>query len=335
MSIRIRHRILTGRIGRDACQVMGRPEIGQDDVRGTTVHTYKVRDHPDAEAREVDILFQHTVEPFLDDVVPDSEDEGDAALILGLCHIAQVLEDPTMAFETWETGVVTSTFWRSLRELPRANEAEIGKYMSSKSAAKNRFGEDGTTLVTFDRVDQLVLGDVGDEGFKRVAAKNPQYWEPASSTAPWFRLQPKLLHDWPDGSGSSGAQTPLFKAHEFLEEGRYEGPRDYYAKALNYLEDDPANAIKEAVHAVESMGKVITGKDDARFSQVCDALETARLLHPALSSALESLYGYASQEEGVRHPSSNPATQDKAAAAFVVNTAASALLMLREVDPGR
>ena len=56
------------------------------------------------------------------------------------------------------------------------------------------------------------------------------------------------------------------------------------------------------IHAVESVARVIDPKASKKLSLALDSLETAGLLnHPALKKAFNNLYGYTSDEEGIRH----------------------------------
>jgi len=85
----------------------------------------------------------------------------------------------------------------------------------------------------------------------------------------------------------------------------FAGTREHINKALGFLSDktnpDYPNTIKEAILAVESCARVISGKDKATLSDALKILENQNKLHPALRSAWTQLYGYTSDEQGVRH----------------------------------
>ena len=76
----------------------------------------------------------------------------------------------------------------------------------------------------------------------------------------------------------------------------------HLSSALAKLSDrnnpDYRNSIKESISAVEAICKEVTGKPKATLG---DALKEIKNLHPALKSALSSLYGYTSDTEGIRH----------------------------------
>ena len=81
-----------------------------------------------------------------------------------------------------------------------------------------------------------------------------------------------------------GAATHLRKAVEHLSAGRY------------------ADSMSDSIHAVESVARVIDPKASRTLSPALDSLEAAGLLnHPVLKKAFVKLYGYTSDEQGIRH----------------------------------
>jgi hypothetical protein len=76
-------------------------------------------------------------------------------------------------------------------------------------------------------------------------------------------------------------------------------------RALTLMSDkehpDYRNSIKEYISAVESLAKTITGKPKATLGEALKILEVSGKLHPALKSSFLNLYGYTSDEEGIRH----------------------------------
>ena len=64
---------------------------------------------------------------------------------------------------------------------------------------------------------------------------------------------------------------------------------------------DYRNSIKESISAVESLVVKTASADNSTFGQLLNRLENERGLHPALKAAFGSLYGYTSDESGVRH----------------------------------
>lgn len=66
-------------------------------------------------------------------------------------------------------------------------------------------------------------------------------------------------------------------------------------------EPDYRNAIKEAVSAVESMVKQLSNSDSQGLTGALLALEEKLEIHGALKQGFIKLYGYTSDENGIRH----------------------------------
>jgi hypothetical protein len=64
----------------------------------------------------------------------------------------------------------------------------------------------------------------------------------------------------------------------------------------------PRNSIKESISAVEAALKHLTGKPSATLTDAIPVFEAKYgKLHTALRLGLEKLYGYTSDEKGIRH----------------------------------
>ena len=80
----------------------------------------------------------------------------------------------------------------------------------------------------------------------------------------------------------SGARSHLSAAAKFLSEGDYGG------------------SVRESIHAVEAVARKIV-PDATSLTPTLAAIERSHHLHPALKKGFSSLYGYTSDEDGVRH----------------------------------
>lgn len=77
-------------------------------------------------------------------------------------------------------------------------------------------------------------------------------------------------------------------------------------KAIKLYSDrtspDYENSIKESISAIEAMCCIIVENDNAMLSSALDKFKKKGVrIHPALIQAFKSLYGYASDEDGIRH----------------------------------
>ena len=94
-------------------------------------------------------------------------------------------------------------------------------------------------------------------------------------------------------------------AQQQADEAGWGGARQHLRQAVQMLDQRPEpdyrNAIKEAVSAVESACRHITGDDSATVGKALDAIDDATPIHGAMKEAFKKLYGYASDEDGIRH----------------------------------
>lgn len=81
---------------------------------------------------------------------------------------------------------------------------------------------------------------------------------------------------------------------------------------------DYRNSIKEAISAVESLVARVLKAESGTLGQLLKKLETEIGLHPALKAAFSSLYGYTSDEGGIRHALMETETNDFHDAKFML-----------------
>ena len=76
-------------------------------------------------------------------------------------------------------------------------------------------------------------------------------------------------------------------------------------RSLELLSDrktpDYRNSIKEAISAVEAICKIITNDDKETLGKALKKIDPKIEIHPALKDAFDKLYGYTSDEDGIRH----------------------------------
>ena len=92
---------------------------------------------------------------------------------------------------------------------------------------------------------------------------------------------------------------------EALRDTRFSGPTAHLQRSLELLADrenpDYRNSIKESISAVESMVQIVADSPKATLGDALSSLERSGKLHGALKAGFSSLYGYTSDEGGIRH----------------------------------
>jgi len=110
-----------------------------------------------------------------------------------------------------------------------------------------------------------------------------------------------------------GMIVPITNKHELgalkkAMKTKYESVNQHITKAVSLYSKrknpDYENSIKESISAVEAMCCIITGMTGAQATlgkAIKKLKECGVHIHPALEGAFSSLYGYTSDENGIRH----------------------------------
>ena len=89
------------------------------------------------------------------------------------------------------------------------------------------------------------------------------------------------------------------------QNGSLKGVNTHLHTSLSLISDkknpDYRNSIKESISAVESISRIISNNPKAELGQALKKLEEVLPLHGALRNGFSSLYGYTSNEGGIRH----------------------------------
>lgn len=108
-----------------------------------------------------------------------------------------------------------------------------------------------------------------------------------------------------------GEMTPISDDIEVAEiekslDIKFQGCKSHIKKALGFLSDrenpDYKNSIKESISAVESICQIIAQNSKATLGEALKKLEEHGVkIHEAMKKSFSSLYGYTSDEGGIRH----------------------------------
>ena len=90
-----------------------------------------------------------------------------------------------------------------------------------------------------------------------------------------------------------------------LRDSRFAGVTAHLQRGFELYADrenpDYRISIKESISAVESMARIVAENPKATLSDALKAIEKRGSLHPALKDGFVKLYGYTSDEGGIRH----------------------------------
>lgn len=225
------------------------------------------------------------------------------SLIVGLSSIdLRKSEAATRRFnDTWATF-----FKRPLHESP-ANFA--GAENSCSTILYDYFGGVDWYLV-YDLVEFLVNQSDG-----RLA---PAFSVVLEREVAGYRILENMVVPISDADQIDAIRTAL----ESSATGPLRGAHEHLATALRLLSDrsdpDYRNSVKESISAIESTASVLGDVTKPQMKDALRILERRGQLHPALRGAFQKLYGWTSDEDGVRHALMDDSSLDFPEAQFML-----------------
>ena len=117
----------------------------------------------------------------------------------------------------------------------------------------------------------------------------------------WLDISQSPCRFFPRSSREQGEATQ--QAIEMLRKSGMEGATTHLRQAAEHINAQQyGDSIADSIHAVESVARRIDPRASKTLGPALDSLERAKLLnHPALKEAFKKLYGYTSDEQGIRH----------------------------------
>ncbi len=107
-------------------------------------------------------------------------------------------------------------------------------------------------------------------------------------------------------------------------ESQYKTVQIHLKRALELFSDrqnpDYRNSIKESISAIESFCCIATNNPKTTFGMALKEIEKKFEIHAALKSSFLSLYGYTSDENGIRHSLLEESTLEQEDAKFMLVT---------------
>ena len=149
--------------------------------------------------------------------------------------------------------------------------------------------------VVLDLIEIIVNRGWKDEEFVNRICKSFE-----SYAAYYLDMSRRPYQFFPRSSKAQGEATQ--EAIKTIRDGGMEGAATHLRDAAAHINAQQfADSISDSIHAVESVARQIDPKSKT-LGPALNSLEKAGLIkHPALKEAFSKLYGYTSDEQGIRH----------------------------------
>jgi hypothetical protein len=124
--------------------------------------------------------------------------------------------------------------------------------------------------------------------------------------------------------GSDAERLAIEQAFADVAATEFHGARAHLRKAAERLSaGEFADSVRESIHAVEATARVI--ETSGALSSALGRLENSAKIHPAMKRGFGNLYGYTSDENGIRHALLDDGTAkvDETDALFMIGACAA------------
>jgi hypothetical protein len=132
--------------------------------------------------------------------------------------------------------------------------------------------------------------------------------------------------------GSALVDAQIKEARVLLKEPEFKGADQQFEKAIGHLNirpnPDVENCVKDAVGAIESVGRIITNNGKAILSNIIKDLANEGIIPKPLDEVIQKVYAYRGNEPGVGHGLVGESKVTIDEAEFILATSAAAIIYL-------
>jgi hypothetical protein len=224
---------------------------------------------------------------------------------------------------------------KALAQQTRVSDDQILHYLKAKLYWAWKYD---VSIIRLEWFDTLLLGAPFEVVDRVSLIADGEFLKRTLHTSGAITYEPtrKLLKQFPLLLGPAMVEgAPASDLLQRLSVPRYAGPRLHMEKALQFMTVEPqdaANAVKEAICAVEGLARIVAGDATATLGDLIGRFKSQGKLNPALAKALEALWGFASNSPGVRHGATSGVTVTSEEAEFVIGSSRAAIGLLLALD---
>lgn len=132
--------------------------------------------------------------------------------------------------------------------------------------------------------------------------------------------------------GSAFVDAQIKEARYLLKEPEFKGADEQFEKAIKHLNvrpnPDAENCVKDAVGAIESVGRIIVNDEKALLDDIIKEMAKNKIIPKPLDQVFQKIYAYRGSEPGVAHGlvGTSKVTIDEAE--FILAVSAAAIIYL-------
>jgi len=170
-----------------------------------------------------------------------------------------------------------------------------------------------------------------EEHFSKASSRMPGKWATLDGPRA-FALEKALADAAIDRVGRKARYVQLL---DMLEVPRYTAGHAHWRKAVEFAGGAPpdyANAVREAVTAVESLAQVVLGKTGLTLGDAVKELRSRKVLPVGADQVLDGLWAFANASPGTRHGAIVPPLAEKSDWEFAQRIAEAGARLLLVVD---
>jgi len=135
--------------------------------------------------------------------------------------------------------------------------------------------------------------------------------------------------------GNEYTSQYIAEARKLLKDEKYIGAQKHFEKAMSYINvrpnPDVENCVKDAVAAIESVGRIIVGDDKAVLSNIIRDMVKKGVIPKPLDQVIQKLYAYRGDQPGVAHGAVGASKVTIDEAEFVLATSAATIVYLVKI----
>lgn len=151
--------------------------------------------------------------------------------------------------------------------------------------------------------------DICELMFQLLDSRAPFYGEEFSKQVNALLIDEQLGFEIRDGKvekvGSGFVDSRIKEARYLLKEPEFKGADKHFEKALKAINTRPnpdvENCVKDAVAAIESVGRIIVKDDKAMLSNIIKDLAKKEVIPKPLDEAIQKINAYRGDQPGVAH----------------------------------